>query len=248
MESPQTYPTLAGDWDRFYREYPHIYDRFALSSVQAIRSLSQRFAFKDRVIADIGAGTGRSAFELARQARLVLAVEPWASMRGFAVRRTRAAGVRNVAFIAGTAEDLPFRAGSLDCLVSVYGFPFWFAQAGPHGEQLAKRFVSRGQAALKPGGSMLIVNSALGWDAGELTGMLWPAGDRPDGARRDDQLMTGMLGFQFDDVVVTVDYGSVEEAVATFGFIFGHTAIDYLLTHQISQIRWKLRLYHSPGA
>jgi hypothetical protein len=45
-------------------------------------------------------------------------------------------------------------------------------------------------------------------------------------------------------IEIVVDCGSVEEAVATYGFIYGRTAIDYLIAHHKSAIRWKPRLYY----
>jgi hypothetical protein len=49
-------------------------------------------------------------------------------------------------------------------------------------------------------------------------------------------------GFAQDDVAVEIDYGSVEEAIATYGFIYGEPAIDYLLGRGTSKINWSLRL------
>jgi hypothetical protein len=51
-------------------------------------------------------------------------------------------------------------------------------------------------------------------------------------------------GFRFRDITIVADYGSVEEAVATYGFIFGDKAIDYLLDHQTSRLQWTLRIYY----
>jgi hypothetical protein len=52
------------------------------------------------------------------------------------------------------------------------------------------------------------------------------------------------LGFSHLDIEIEEDYGSVEEAVATYAFIYGRTAIDHLIAHHKSAIRWKPRLYY----
>ena len=52
------------------------------------------------------------------------------------------------------------------------------------------------------------------------------------------------LGFAYRDIEFKADYGSVAEAVATYGFIYGRKAIDYLVAHNKRSIRWKPRLYY----
>jgi hypothetical protein len=41
-----------------------------------------------------------------------------------------------------------------------------------------------------------------------------------------------------------MDYGSLEEALATWGFIYGEEAIDYLLDRRTSRLTWSLRIWH----
>ena len=43
------------------------------------------------------------------------------------------------------------------------------------------------------------------------------------------------------DVFMDQDYGSVEKAVRTYGFIHGKRAIDYIREHNVTTIRWKAR-------
>jgi hypothetical protein len=52
------------------------------------------------------------------------------------------------------------------------------------------------------------------------------------------------FGFTSRDAVVTMDYGSRAEALATWGFIYGERAIDYLLEHRTSRLTWSLRIWH----
>jgi hypothetical protein len=65
--------------------------------------------------------------------------------------------------------------------------------------------------------------TAPGWQAGELTDLLLPELD-PGGRDRDHYMER--LGFAYQDIDVDGDYGSVEEAVATYGFIYRRKAID----------------------
>ena len=50
--------------------------------------------------------------------------------------------------------------------------------------------------------------------------------------------------FTYRDVRVVIDYGTVEEALATYGFIYGKKAIDYIIDHQVSKFSWSGRIFH----
>jgi len=139
-EKPET---LEGDWDRFYLEYPDVYDRFALTSASSVAAMGEMFDLDGKCIVDVGSGTGRSTFELAKHARFVVGLEPWDPMREFSVRKARSMGIQNVAFVNGFAEELPFGDNSADHIVSVYSFPFWFVDAGQEGQFAGKAVCSR---------------------------------------------------------------------------------------------------------
>lgn len=233
--------TLEGDWDRFYLEFPDVYDQFALTSVHAVDALHTMFDLDGKTIVDVGSGTGRSTFELAKYGRFVVGVEPWAPMRGVAVEKARRLHVPNVDFVDSTAEELPFRDKSVDHVVSVYGFPFWFVVAGQEGQALAERFLIDAIRTVKANGYVAVVGSAPSWEAGELTPIVLPG---TDGAARVDRLMTRTLGFAYRDVLVEANYGTVQEATETYGFIFGQRAIAHLIANRQSVIRWKLRIHY----
>ena len=88
---------------------------------------------------------------------------------------------------------------------------------------------------------MIANGYAPGWGAGELTALLLP--DLDEGGRNGDGYME-RLGFAYQDIDVEGDYGSVEEAVATYGFIYGRKVIDDLVAHNKQSIRWRPRLYY----
>src|SRR5512145_2752402 len=64
-------------WDILYRDFPEIYDEFAAVAKKPplLQVLMNRFDFRDKVVADVGSGSGLSAFEIARLAKKVTGVE-----------------------------------------------------------------------------------------------------------------------------------------------------------------------------
>jgi SAM-dependent methyltransferase len=203
-------------------------------------ALRARYGLAGTVL-DVASGTGRSTFALAGWARRVVGLEPWEPMLTVAERRQRALGLGNVAFVRGAAEALPFAPRSLDHAVSVWGFPVWFPDAGELGRKLGRRFVAACRAVVRPGGWVVAVEGAPNQAAGELTRVVLPETLVPEDVGPRDRYMAE-LGFRAWDLDVVADYGTVEEAVATYGFIFGRRAIAHLRAHDVSRVAWRLRV------
>lgn len=64
--------------------------------------------FRDKIVLDIGSGTGRLAFTVAPLARAVYAVEPVANLRRFLWRKRARLGLDNVYPSDGTLTQIPF--------------------------------------------------------------------------------------------------------------------------------------------
>lgn len=64
--------TIEGDWDRFYLEFPDVYDRFAVTTPPLVAAAHALVDFTDKVVIDAGSGTGKSTFELAKHARSIV--------------------------------------------------------------------------------------------------------------------------------------------------------------------------------
>ena len=63
--------------------------------------------FTDKVVLDVGAGSGRLAFAAARKAKSVYASEPVDRLREFMRDKIRKEGIQNVTVLDGTCDRLP---------------------------------------------------------------------------------------------------------------------------------------------
>lgn len=70
--------------------------------------------FNEKVVLDIGSGTGRLAFVAAESAAVVFAVEPVGNLRSYIKQKARKARVNNVFPVDGLITDIPFPAGFAD--------------------------------------------------------------------------------------------------------------------------------------
>ena len=58
------------------------------------------------------------------------------------------------------------------------------------------------------------------------------------------RLLSGRFNFQHRDVYVMQEYSSLQEAIDTYGFIYGKRAIDYLMRHKKKRFRSKFRVHY----
>ena len=109
------------------------------------KELSGMLDFSNKIVVDVGAGTGRLTFIAAEKAKTVFAVEPVENLRRFIKAKAKKLELTNVFAVDGLIEDIPFPNNFAD--VALGGHVF-----GDHPEiefQDLKRVT-------KPGGMMIL--------------------------------------------------------------------------------------------
>lgn len=76
--------------------------------------------FTDKIVLDIGSGTGRLAFAAAQQAKKVYASEPVDCLREYIRDKAKRLNIRNIAVIDGTVEAIPYEDNTFDIVMSAY--------------------------------------------------------------------------------------------------------------------------------
>jgi ubiquinone/menaquinone biosynthesis C-methylase UbiE len=222
------YPeTIDNAWDILYRDYPEIYDAFVSFPYRpgVLQAIEERFDFTGKMVLDVGAGGGQSALPLARVAAQVIGVEPEEAMRAIAERSAREQGVTNVRFLPGSAASIPLSDASVDVALAL---------TAPLVIEEALRVVGRP-------GLLLQVDIAPGWYGGELASVIQdPAPDLEANSRN----LTTNHHFQVIDFKSTQDYGTSDNILRTYGFIFGPRAIAHLKATGQTTIRWRFRIHY----
>ena len=100
-----------------YNKYPELFDQkgrihWDISEIASITSL------EGKIVADVGAGSGRIAFLVSPYARSVFAIEPVTALRSFMKDKAREGKVRNMYVMDGTLDALPLPSDSLDVLIT----------------------------------------------------------------------------------------------------------------------------------
>jgi SAM-dependent methyltransferase len=234
--------TIENFWDKYHLEFQDIYDRFSLHSISAIDYLQKTLGFTDKRVIDIGGGTGLSAFRIAQYAKFVVSIEPFDAMRDYAIAKQKKLGVKNVKFLNGIGEDLSqFRDNEFDCAVSVAALPILWEDLERQ-KQDCISMVGGCLRVVKSGGYIALVTGAHGWKWDHLVGGMDSFPDK--NIKGQTEALLEPLGFAYRDIRVINDYGTMEETLATYGFIYGQKAIDYILENNVSRVSWVLRIFH----
>jgi ubiquinone/menaquinone biosynthesis C-methylase UbiE len=232
-EKPET---LDGRWDILYRDYPKVYDEFALvpqTGRKWIDIVREIVELRKKTVADIGSGSGQSTFRLAKYAGLIIGIEPEEAMTKLAIERAEQTGLNNVEFRKGSAFNIPLEDKLVDITVSSTG-AFYFDT------ESIRRFVTEAERITRPGGCIVLDNPHPNWYGGELSSVILGKGYREKMA---DTTLT-RLGFKHKDYYTKLEFSTVEKAIRTYGFIFGRKAIDYLKTNNKTSVKYKMRVYY----
>jgi len=231
--------TIENRWDILYKDYPEAYDEFAnvekLGST--IKSIHKMFNLKDKVILDVGSGTGLSTFDLAKYAKFVIGIEPEKAMRRIALTNAKRRKIKNVRFLKGMAEKIPLEDNSIDAAVAVTSCPYKKAKI--------KQFIKEAIRVVKKGGFIATVDVAPKWYGGELAPII--LGEKRVTKEDTEGVVDKVLSdlyFKHKDVFIISKYGSLKKILATYGFIFGRKAIDYIKKHKKTSIKEKFRIHY----
>ena len=111
-------------------------------------------SWQDRVVLDLGAGTGFHISGFATMAAHVFAVEPHGASRLAAMRRCAELGLPNVSVMTGSAERLPLNTASVDICHARFAYFF-----GPGCE----RGLDEVERVIRHGGTSIDYHYALYW-------------------------------------------------------------------------------------
>jgi ubiquinone/menaquinone biosynthesis C-methylase UbiE len=227
--------TIENRWDILYRDFPEIYDEFAAvpKEPSLLPVLMERFDFRDRVVADIGSGSGSSSFAFARLAKKVIGVEIEDAMRELAQRECTHRGLQNVEFIKGDARKIPLNDDSVDIVTGI--------TLALYPVEKYRQFANEALRVAVNGGCIVMINITPGWYGGELSNII---ADVDTIESKQNEIFVEEFGFRYEDFETNQEYGSLEKILRTYGFIFGKNAIDYLRQTGKTSIKWKFRIHY----
>ena len=231
------------DW--LSSRHPDLYDRFALSSVGLIEKLHTIFDLTGLEVLDIGAGTGRSALEVAKRAKEVFAVDFYASVAAFGKNQAERTHATNVRYVIGDRDHLPFPQNSVDAAITSW----------------AELNAQEAYRVLRPDGYLIQLGSIPEALCGELTSLLAPDYPWvPQNVASPEVFIPGYPDIHsttdssiWQDIPVTgpvhlhqftylADYQDYAEAALMIGRLYGQKAKNYFLERKQSTYSWRLQI------
>jgi ubiquinone/menaquinone biosynthesis C-methylase UbiE len=219
--------TIENRWDLLYAQFPNVYDEFSSFPYHPdpVYVVVHEFSLAGKVVLDIGSGTGRSTLKLARHARQVIGVEPEPAMSAVAEQRLTTEGVTNVRLLRATKEQIPLPDASVDAVVSM----------------TAGLDVAEAVRVVRPGGVVASVDVAPGHYGGDLDAVI--AEPTPE-LELESRRLIEEFGFSVKEFDSVQEYGSTDNIVRTYGFIFGRRAIAHLQRTGRTSIIWRWRIHY----
>ena len=100
-----------------YNKYPERFDSIAPIKWE-ICEITNITSLEGKVVADVGAGSGRIAFLVAPVVQTIYAVEPLASFRSYMKEKAAEKSLNKFFVLDGTLDSIPLPNGSLDVLIT----------------------------------------------------------------------------------------------------------------------------------
>jgi ubiquinone/menaquinone biosynthesis C-methylase UbiE len=224
--------SIENRWDILYRDYPEVYEAFSKTPYHPTiyEQLHTIIDLHDKVIADVGSGTGASSLALASFARHVFGIEYETAMLQQARAKTHNETPSRVTWLQGDARALPLATNAVDLVTGV--------TLALYPPEQYRAFIREGLRVAH--GPVVFIGIPPNWYGGELYALI------EDMEKVDDEIDRIFLeefSFAYHDLFTEQDYGTVEHIVSTYGFIFGKKTIEYLQREQKTTIRWKFRVY-----
>jgi SAM-dependent methyltransferase len=201
----------------------------ALDPEHAITAAMYRRApIEDRVLLDVGAGTGDRTIPYAELAAHVFALEPAPAALPVLRDRIASSGAPNVTVVPAGAETIPLEDNCADVMYSTWSYFF-----GP-GSEPGLLEVER---VVRPGGELVIVQNyghdelSRFWASTESECESWP----PWFAKK---------GFDCEVVDTLWRFRTQDEALAVLEFLWGESARRYVLEHDRVQFGYRVAIYH----
>jgi SAM-dependent methyltransferase len=228
MSRPES---IENRWDILYRDYPEVYEAFSNTPYHPTiyEQLAGIIDLRGKCIADVGAGTGISSLALAQDARQVIGIEREPAMLRQAQLKVRG---ENVIFLGGDALRLPLADDAVDLVTGIT-----LAIYPPEGY---RDFIHEGLRVAK--GPVFYVGIPPGWYGGDLYDVIEDL-YKGEVDAEVDRIFLEEFQFAYQDIFSDQEYGTVENIVNLYGFIFGKKVIAHLKRERTTTIRWKFRVY-----
>jgi ubiquinone/menaquinone biosynthesis C-methylase UbiE len=106
------------------KRYDFIVEKFFGATKIEIKTLLQYVDFKDKVVLDIGAGTGRLTIPISTSAKKIYAIEPEKETFDYLKEKIKKAHIKNIEIKKASAEKIPYPNNFFDAIICAWILPY----------------------------------------------------------------------------------------------------------------------------
>lgn len=198
------------------------------------RAMREIADWKDRIVVDMGAGTGFYVPLFHPDAAHVYAIEPHDASRLMAMQRVVDLGLEKASVLTGSAERVPLKDQSVGFYHSRFAY-FWPPDCVPGIQELDR--------IMHPGGTAVIIDND--YERGEFASFLMQRVRPEPLSQAEKETFWASFGFQLRKVESEWLFHTREELEAVIRLEFGKKVGDPILeNHKGLRIGYTFCLYH----
>ena len=220
-------------WQKTYSKEIEIYDSFSKyedENNKVLKKLFVKFSFDNKIVLDIGCGSGKYIEFLAPKSKKYYALEISKPLIELAKRRYKK--FDDVEFINCSAEKIPLEDNLVDVI-----FASWTLTAMVS-EEMRENSIKEMLRVLKEGGNIWLFENY--WE-GEFMNMR----DRKEFEKANISNLVKKYGFEISEIVDTnFFFPSLDEAKRILGFVFKENALNYLEENPNPKMKHKVIILH----
>jgi len=242
--------SINGQWDLFYSRFSELYDKFSHyedSDNEIFNFIKDEFDLRNKIVLDLGAGTGRFSLLFSQLAKKVFAVESSSKMLEILKRKIKDKEVKNIYPINKDVENLELPDNSIDIIFSSWvlsGIYDWRSNILDYeldiGKKKIESIITNLERLLRRRGLIIVIETAPGQYGGELQPIIM--GSSKDFSGNFTGWLTKRFNFKIIEKDTVFGFGSVDEAARIFGFVYGEKVGKYISEKKIKTIKMGVRI------
>lgn len=230
---------MVEQWQRSYEKEVEIYNTFSKYEDEGnkiLKKLLEIFSFENKIVLEIGCGSGKYTKLLASRSRKYYVLEISKPLIELAKQKCK--DIENIEFINCSAEKIPLENNSVGVI-----FASWVLTA-MISDEMKDKLIKEILRVLKNNGDVWLFENHWEGEFMELRGM-----PNLKFGECDIYPLIEKYGFEIVEIIDTnFCFPSLEEAKRILGFIFEENARDYLERNPNPKIKHKAVILHKTGS